>query len=311
MNWVMTGAIAGTAILHSPEDSRSLHTVALTINNQCNFSCPYCYLQYDGPAGDISRGTADYVLNSQFERLAIVGKEPCLSPEMLEYIVKKNHLLGRKTSMITNGSAIDSIPRDILSCMDYVDVSLDVGLKPYNRQGDLSQILSGIQGLKAVNALHTLYQENLQRIDEMVAVSREFPFARLAFSPFKKSYNHGSQSVTHSSLTNQLLPSLARSKSFMETESAILLVSNSDLIGCSEEGFLKVLDDLSIRPKVFYSPNPLRNGLVRVTYDGFVLSPDDSIHPGVYKSKGINVKDDRFRSLNDIFSHMKYGLVMR
>jgi hypothetical protein len=53
--------------------------------------------------------------------------------------------------------------------------------------------------------------------------------------------------------------------------------------------------------------NPLERGMIRVTYDGKILSPYASVHPALYGNARWTVTDARERgwSLNQVFGEIR------
>lgn len=307
---IMTGAMAGAAMLYVPKETKKLHTVALTINNACNLKCPHCYLQYEGVTGTLSEENAKKIFNSDFKHLAIVGKEPTLNPGLVKELAVENSKLGRRTSIITNGVNLHSLSKQTLSLLDYIDISFDGGPETYNqvRSGDFKRVLTNAiqaheQGVRSVNALHTLYAENIRNIEDMVSVGSLFKFDHIVFSPYI-SYNSGNAKVTRLSLTNEILPALAENAKFMNDERAKLLVSRLDLRSDNPEHFLNEVNRLGLKDKVHYFENPLINGVIRVNYDGLVLTPNDSIDTVSYKTKGYLLADPKFKNLNEILAQL-------
>ena len=305
----MTGAIAGSAILYAPNSSNSLHTVTMTINNSCNLHCPHCYLQYGSNQFQISEQILEKVYDSNFKHLAIVGKEPTLCPKLLEKIVLEMKKAGRTVSIITNGVQLNKLSTITLKGLSYIDVSFDGGAKTYfeNRKSDYQKIISNIKyakinGCKHFNALHTLYAENLQNIDDMVMVSKDIEFDYILFSPYQESQNDGENSVTFVSLIDKILPKLAKSKIFQTQLNAKLLIGKLEIKSKEfNQKLLKKISELKLEDKIIFDPvDPLLKGFIRVNYDGKVMTPLDSIHPKNYYSTSIELENKI--SLNQIFS---------
>ena len=316
----MSGAIAGTAILHAPREPTSkLHTVTVAVNNRCNLQCPHCYLQYESPQSVLSEEHARMILDADFKHLAIVGKEPTLNPEMVEFLVRENNQRGRKTSMITNGILLSRISDETLKKLDYIDVSFDGGLRTYSKKRhydyqSLIQILHETQqrGAHSVNALHTIYAENIEDIDDMMRIANDFPFNTIAFSPYQIPVNDGTVSVTPCSIPKQILPALAAREPFMQHDNATFLTSPHEMTSKEYALFLRIVNELGLNRKVHCSPDPLTLGFIRVSHDGIVLAPSDSIHPAEYSQRGFSL--DYYRSvdaqLNGSVLNYVFGLLL-
>lgn len=305
----MTGAMAGSAILYAPNQSNKLHTVTMTINNSCNLQCPHCYLQYSGSKSTISENILQKVYCSNFNHLAIVGKEPTLHPELLEKIVLEMKRNGRTASIITNGIQLNNLSTETLQNLSYIDVSFDGGPETYfkNRKSDYQKIISNIKDAKArgcshINALHTLYKENIADIDDMVMISRDIEFDHILFSAYQESRNNGKNSVVSLRLIDEILPALAKSKEFCSQPTAKLLIGKLESQAPEfNQKLLKKISQLKLEDKVLFDPvDPLLKGFIRLNYDGMVMVPLDSIHPKNYHSTSVELENKN--NLNEIFS---------
>src|SRR3989344_1553589 len=308
----MTGATAGTAILKVPnEETEDLRVVTLTINNSCNLACDHCYLQYDGARNTLSEADAQRILDANFNLLTIVGKEPTLHPNIVQRLASENKARERVTGMITNGTLLSKMPEQALSALDYIDVSFDGGPDTYGqrRRADFNAVVDNIKQARphvgAINALHTLYAENIRDLADMMKVEDCFDFHTIAFSLYKVPHNHGFVRVSSGSLINQTLPALSENQSFMDSRRTRLLISRADITSGDPEQFFDKVEELGLKAKVHYCEDPLQLGFVRVTYDGRVLTPHDAIHPILYRTTGYSLNDPRFNTLNVIFSKLR------
>jgi len=291
----MGGAIAGTAILKNLTPSRSLKTITLTLNNSCNFSCPHCYLQYNKRSFLIKKKTLDSVFNSEFNHLAIVGKEPLVSNSsisLLEKIVEKCIINDKTVSIVTNGSGLNYLPTNIINQLAYIDVSFDGGIDSYNkfRRGSFMEIIAAINMIQnqydvTFNALHTITSENINHIDDMVSIRELARFQTIMLSSFLATEHYGVNNVSTISLVDLLLK-LASSNSFMNSVEALLLL---DIYHVQQDNVpIRTIKELIIKNKLqskvaLIEDDPIKHGIVRVTYDDYVLNPNESLHPRVYK----------------------------
>jgi sulfatase maturation enzyme AslB (radical SAM superfamily) len=292
----MTGATAGSAILFAPRTHR-LHTITLTVNNSCNLECPNCYLQYDA-RGVIDEAVADRVLSADYMHLALVGKEPTLVPGIVAYLVEKNHSKGRTSSLITNGTRLNQLSRATLSALSYADVSFDGGPKTYNsrRGADFAEIVRNVHdarrnGLRMVHALHTIYAQNIDHIDDMMCV--DMAFRRIVFSLYAVPLSTGTVSVDKADLKNAL-SYFRKSDLFMNSSKSILLLSAKD--ADYRVDIRSLVKEQGLQTKTRIIDDPLKYGFIRVTFDGKVLSPYDALHPLFYDA---NAKTLQEKSLND------------
>ena len=315
----MAGAIAGTAILRSPKRVDSLHTVTLTINNLCNYHCPHCYMQYEGPDMLLSQDALSFIFQSNFKHLAIVGREPLLDRKAIdvcEQLIRQANKKSISISIITNGANLNYINDESLSKLTYIDVSFDGGPKTYDqyRKGTFEAIIRNIKllnsrGFDRFNALHTINSFTIENIDDMMKISDFADFQNIMFSPYIK---------TESYRTNeeQLVPlekifcKLSQCKDFIESQNAFILldVYHIENQGVNRAELGELISNSGIAMKIKFIPeDPLLHGFLRVTYDGHVLTPYDSLHTLRYKTSQYKLFNNSLESiyksmLNDYIS---------
>ena len=309
----MAGAIAGTAILKINGKQDHLDTITLTINNECNLHCDHCYLQYVSSKDVIGNDTLDGVMSNHFRHLSIVGKEPlvnALSISKLCEIVERCKEVNRTISIVTNGMNLSSLPSDIIPQLDYIDVSFDGGSLSYEkyRKGNLNKILDGIQkclahGLKEVNALHTICDQTIDNVTDCINLKRFVPFSNILFTPYLVTRNQGKNTVSPISLTD-IIRQLDNNDKFNNTEGTSVLIDNYHI----EQGNITVseLDGLLNKVKCtnkfrVFKDDPILYGIIRVTYDGCILSPRQSLHTTQYHAAStVNRQTD----LNEAFQKL-------
>lgn len=313
----MSGAIAGTAIMGNLFESKRLQMVTLTINNDCNMKCPHCYMQYNGEKSKISGQVLDAVYESSFKHLAIVGKEPFFdasSVDVLKAIVEKCRSINRSVSVVTNGTQLLDYDLSFMRFIDFVDISLDGGAKWYGSyRGDVfDKVLQGVDsmvklGVK-VNALHVLNNKTLEMIDEMVAVNECAEFDKIMLSPYLRTENFGVNDVSSVGFY-ELFDALKKSGEFMRANNAILLIDRYHMIqwGISFKSIVKMINEYGMTDKVFLvEKDPIEYGVIRVTYDDCVMSPEDSLHPTRYGK--IKYKASK-QNIDKLFSDVKFERV--
>jgi len=310
--------MAGAALNYYNERSTDLRVLTLTVNNACNLSCPHCYLQYDDKSGTslISEDVVRTVLSSQFAHLAIVGKEPLFneaSRAICERLIFKSVQDHKTVSLITNGTRLSHLQPEALSSLTWLDISLDGGPDSYQafRGVPYAFIVRQVNralktGLKAVNALHTLCCENIGKVDDLLAIAEDVPWTNIIFSPFVQVRNHGKISASSVSLLT-VLRSLASNDRFMRLPNTRLILS-SDLERMDSADAEHLVEEeiaaLGMHNKIIMvKDNPLSLGYLRLTYDGYILSPYQSLHPASYSSFGILSKSDI--SLTDALASLK------
>lgn len=290
----MAGAIAGTAILKASNLSDKLHTITLTINNQCNLNCPHCYLHCENDKSLISQETINSIFKAKFKHIAIVGREPLFnqsSIEKINTIVKQAKTRDISVSIVTNGLNLKKIPKSTIELIDYVDISFDGGEKSYFnfRKSSFSHVIDGVNylkdcGLKEINALHTICDSTIDFINDCINIRDYANFSNIMFSPYLITDNFGENTVNPVHLLD-LINVLLSNDLFMSTEEAFLLIDNYHL---EQDGILsEQIESLIINNKIekklrLFKHDPILHGILRVTYDDLVLSPRNSLHPKLY-----------------------------
>lgn len=310
----MAGAIAGTAILKNLSPSNRLRTITLTINNSCNLTCPHCYLQYEKKSFLVEEPTISSIFNSDFEHLAIVGKEPFVnkaSIALLENLVEQCYLKNKTVSVITNGVGLRNLDTSVANYLDYIDVSFDGGKDTYHlyRKGSFDKVIDSIHRIQSssnvtFNALHTLSTGTINNIDDMMSVKRYADFKIIMFSPYLNTLHDGKNNVSIVQL-EEILKKLSQSISFMEAKESLLLVDtyHTEQEGVSNETLKELISFYSLNSKIkLIEKDPLNYGIIRVTYDDYVLTPYESIHPKNYNQSPYLAST---ANLNQVFEVMQ------
>ena len=307
------GAMAGSTLLLTREKRNALRVVTLTINNRCNLKCGHCYLQYS-PTDEtpvrslISEEIATHVLSGRFEHLTIVGKEPLAdtqSIQRLSEIVLQSQQRGIGVSLITNGLNGALLPSETVRALSWIDVSLDGGPESYSayRGGSWSKLRNAINslhasGLRELRVLNTLSHRNLPYIDDMINGAQLLRASRTIFSPFQRTLSDGVQTETP--------------VSFEEFARALRDAATSPEAYCIvDAGYLKsapaaaawlqqLQHDFESR-LILTDFDPIELGILRVTYDGLVMTPQESIDTQKYPANAHNLLE---KPIDDWYSDM-------
>lgn len=277
-------------------------------------NCPHCYLQLNKTSGKwIETSVIQKVLNSDFKHIAIVGKEPLLNVDHINKLItlaKKIKKSKRTISIITNGKNLGFVNQELLDYIDFIDISFDGGKETYSqfRRGDFKELKRNIQkiyysGFKRINALHSVHSENVNNIDDMMSILEIISFQRIMFSPYLVTENFGHNKVSKVSL-RQLFEKLSSSKTFMKTKQAIVNVDCYHLkqANLSARELLNLAREFKLEEKlVLHDKDLLPFGVIRVTCEGKILSPGQSLNPKMY-SKGLNIKD--FNNVNEAWKEI-------
>lgn len=308
----MAGAMAGSAILNAQETADRLRFLTLTINNTCNLQCPHCYLQYAAPEhGMLSRADKDHILASSFEYLCIVGKEPLANSASAAATAALIHAAsdcGRKCTLITNGLNLPLLEAEALRRLDAVDVSLDggpIGYRAY-RGGSFDKLRRGIvhahkHGVKSLRILLTVSSGNLDYVDEAIEAARMLGAEHIVVSPFQATRHQGRQSVDMVE-PETLIETLAAAGA--EGDCPIWLTLDRRYLACFDapEALQRAAHVFGER-LIYVDSDPVDRGMLRVTYDGLVLSPFESVDTACYSAAPRILRE---RSLDEW-----YGIVRR
>ncbi len=292
----MAGAMAGSAILATRSHRDTLGTVTLTVNNICNLSCPHCYLQYFGPEGTIQEEVINHVLASDCERICIVGKEPLADAKSIDVVRRIVELAsgrGKSVSLISNGLNGSLLPAAVLDKLTWIDVSLDGGPASYRayRRGSWEKLERSVvsmrtKGLRELRLLQTLSSATINCIPDMLEARRVLGASLTVFSPYQPTRLQGTQA--------------AAMVSPMEVVRALAPYANDGSIHLSfDRGYVSRFEDAAraitlasemFRDRFIYvDTDPIDRGIIRVTYDGLVLSPFESINTDDYVSIGRSI----------------------
>lgn len=290
----MAGAIAGTVILNT-KPNKKLQLVTLTVNNCCNLNCGHCYLQNGQDNSFVDDKTIDKVIESGAKHIAIVGKEPLLDLDKTTNLIYRLHDAGKKVSLVTNGILLHKLDKNALGILDYVDISMDGGPKTYSR-GDYNLIERNLILHRKTNVLHTIYKENLDNINDMLRVSANI----MLFSPYLVTQNSGNNSVTNVGLSD-LLNSFSASN-IRDYPNAKLGLDTyyAEQEKTSFNEIQKRIKEYKLKQNTFLFKNDsLEYGIIRVTFDGKLLSPKDSLHTNIYVKSGKSIKniDSQFEQM--------------
>lgn len=277
-------------------------------------NCPHCYLQLNKTSSDwVDDLTLNKVIDSNFEHLAISGQEPLVNQDHTNKLIdlaKRINRSGKTISIITNGKNLKLANKELLDNLSFIDISFDGGEKTYSqfRRGNYNELKKHIQkiynsGFKNINVLHSVHSGNIKNIDDMMSVTKIMPFKKIMFSPYLVTENFGKNQVSKISL-KELFKRLSSSKAFMQTKQAIVNIDSYHLeqAKMSSQELIKLADQFGLKEKlVLHDKDLLPFGVVRITYDGKVLSPSQSLNPKKY-SQGLMLKD--FNNVNEAWERL-------
>jgi sulfatase maturation enzyme AslB (radical SAM superfamily) len=311
----MTGAMAGSTATVFSEHASQLEVLTLTINNQCSLSCPHCYLQYAGLKVLIDRDLVEVVLRARYRHLALVGKEPFFDKKSVmicEELARGCRTGGKTISVITNGFGIGHLCAEVLQILEWVDVSFDGGPMFYKmyRRGSYAKLIAAVKGaqvrgLRQVNALNTVSSSTLPFIDDMMEIASETNWCKIIFSPFTSVRNDGKQTVSSVPIED-VLQALASSDAFLACDNAYFLLGAEAAIeeGLSCDDVRCLVEQYELQSKtVQVACDPLLLGYLRLTYDGLVLTPYQSLHPSDYGEQAKRL--EQYGSIENAFQELR------
>jgi molybdenum cofactor biosynthesis enzyme MoaA len=270
-------------------------------------------LQYAGEEAPLSEHTISAVMDSSARHVAIVGKEPLVDSASIrttERLVRECALAGKTVSLITNGIGLHRLSSEGVQLLEWIDVSLDGGPQTYAgyRRGNFDRILENVRsaierGARSINALHTVSSVNVLNINDMMAVRFLADWDRFIFSPYAEVRNDG-VNPTATIPFSKFLQALAESEAFRRDTDAFVLIGSGRGGGRSQESVIAAVRDAGLVDKVMrVDHDPLLLGYVRLTYDGYVLTPYQSLHPADYREYAIDLA--QYASVDAAFEHLR------
>ena len=308
----MGGVTAGTAITRLTKPASTPALVTVTVNNECNLSCPHCYLQYAGFASYLTEKHQDIILSEPFSDLAIVGMEPLLNPAITQRTLafaERAAERGKRVSLITNGLGLTFLPSAASPVFDFIDISFDGGPKTYGhfRGASYERLRRGLNHARRhgerLNALHVLCRENLVHITDMMRVKEACEFASIMFSPYMPTENQGRNIANPISLSD-MLQALAGNDAFMSETRAFFLIDafHLEYEGIEADELNEMASLFGVLNKLHVVPHtPTQLGILRVTYDGYVLSPRVAMHTSKYQANGLRIGEITLAAAYDRF----------
>lgn len=285
----MAGAIAGSTILHYLDECDHLRVVTLTVNNRCNLDCPHCYLHYSREDEFVGAETLASIAQSGCQHVAIVGKEPLIdraTARSTGALVRQMKCAGKTVSTITNGHGLGFLDDETRALLAWIDVSFDGGPRTYGdyRRSSYSNVIRNVAGLNNARALHTLSRRNLGVLSDLMAVRDDHEWTGVLLSPYLSTSHDSRQSVGQPSL-DDLTNALTGCAEFMRAPEAFVVFDSEyfqqqHIDPDRAKAFLK--SEGLLTKAIWSVADPFDMGYLRVTYDGLVLRPLDSLFPSEY-----------------------------
>lgn len=286
------GAFAGSAALKCGQRVDRVNVVTLTINNVCNLKCPHCYLQYAGPDRPISQDVLDGIWASSASTLSVVGMEPLANREsagLLSKLILHAKELGLEVGFITNGLNAHLLDHTAAAAVDWVDVSIDGTAASYAdfRGASFAKLAKGIStfrdlGVSEINLLQTVGRSNLQHLAELASMGPTLGASKTILSPFCKTRSEGKQGDLAIGADEFL--SACRTAAPLSSD-AWLVMDQDWLPGhMAFSPYSAEIASLFAGRAIIFEDDPIHYGMVRVTYEGEIMSPRQAMHTADYGS---------------------------
>jgi hypothetical protein len=206
-------------------------------------------------------------------------------------------------NVISNGLNLNLGDKELFQSLNVLDISMDGGETTYKiyRRGSYEKILRNIQRVKelnpdlAVNCLNVISKQTIDSLDEILDIKADF--RKTYFSPYLRTFNQGQTHVDVLPVT-EILKFLTTSKRFMEDPRAVLsfglahvadaATSEQEVIDIDSWAREFIVNNFP-EGKVTYPPEVLKQGMLRITYDGLMMDPYYALHTELYKTKSVNL----------------------
>jgi len=293
------------------------HTLVVTMNNTCNLECTHCYLQYDHPeSGLISDELIRDINSSSVRHVVIGGKEPFVSgksSKITSKMIEGAHASNKRVSVITNGTRLEKFLAEDFPKPDFMDISFDGGPKSYGiTRGDhYDQSFKGAERVLELgiplHILHTIHSGNVEFLDDMMTPQLDLESEGLKmaiFSPYIVTNNDGVNKAGYLPVED-MIKELSRTRKFMEFDKSFILLDPFTVPGM-EDQFEKLSKNYGMKGKMKMVSREQIARIMRVTYNGIVLTPQQSPHPSVYDTVGFRY-DSKVESLDETLERCRKG----
>ena len=312
----MSGVMAGSASKDVPE--YGTHTLVMTTNNLCNLECGHCYLQYDSKGSPlISNELIDAAVNSSVKHLALVGKEAFVngrSAEITKRITESALSKGKTVSIISNGINLPNYLTRDFPKPTFVDISFDGGPESYkitrhNKTGKdfYSMAFAGAKRVLdlgiPLSVLHTIHSKNIGHLDDLMTPVLELDgLQRAMFSPYITTQNDGVNDVNGLTI-EKTIEELSQTTRFMDYKNSHLFLDTftSPRI---EEKIDRLSHKYGMNEKTIVIPKEVLAQIMRLNYNGKVLTPQESVHTSLYNGLGYNFSP-KTEKLDDVLERIR------
>ena len=312
----MTGAIAGSTAALFNSFTDKLSVVTLTINNRCNLNCPHCYLNYKGDDSLVNDLVLDMILKSKYNHISIVGKEPLVDSESAATV--KKIACGcidssSTVSIVTNGQGLHLLSPEEYSFFKWLDISMDGGVETYSkyRRANFVEIIRNIFRISEksaipINSINTISRLNIKAIDDIANLSSVFAWNKILFSPYSPEYLEYDKTNSLAISLPEFILCLKESHEFMNNQRAFAFVGSRSFAweGVGPDEIIFQVNNSGLLDKFIIIPNdPLELGYMRITYDGYFMTPYQSLLASDYSKFSIPL--NLYPNLNQAYNHLR------
>jgi len=178
-------------------------SLALVVNNECNLSCPHCYLQIPSLSGerlcsDDWKRVIDSAIQDGIEQFLVVGKEVLLGktgPEVLA-ILRETRIQhpSLRAGIITNGVLLHKYFDLVESAnLNHMDISMEGDAEDHDAirgAGAFAAIRFNVEWATRLLSDRlfvtlTLQKRNIRRLDKALMAFAEMGVRSVSFAPYK------------------------------------------------------------------------------------------------------------------------------
>ena len=209
--------------------------------------------------------------------------------------------------MITNGLNGHLLSEAWVRSLSWIDVSLDGGRRTYEgyRGGSWEKLVRSIgemrrRGLKELRVLQTLSTATVASVGDMLETAIDLGASLIVFSPYQPTRSFGQQAavpISPAEFVRTLEPFAENRRVYLSFDVGYAgqFADASEAVALAEEAFGDRF--------TYVDSDPIDRGLIRVTYDGLVLTPFQAINTEDYSKVGHPVLA---KSLNSWFGELSH-----
>ena len=254
--------------------------IIIELTNTCNFVCSFCYKNASAKGTFISEhiiGSLDKMIRGRVKKIMFTGGEPTIYPNFSQFVEQFSEY--EQISMVTNGSELYKIERDVLKHFSMIQFSL------YGSNDEEYRITTGIQDgftrlQKSVEVVKTegipftiaitISEKTMDRVDDYIMAAIRLGAKTLAIGvadPFGRGINTYLRNKEYNKKKDAFIKQLVTYKKKYQ-DKIVVILNNIHVEEHSDERMKKMV----------YS-NCLKCGS---GVDSWVVSQEGRVRPCVY-----------------------------